>query len=56
MAVTFIMPVRDDWTSARELVRRLDRTLTTQEFTVDVLLIDDGSIRGCEPAEFRSAF
>jgi hypothetical protein len=46
------MPVRDDWTSATELVRRLNQTLSQSSYLADVLLIDDGSVERCAPDGF----
>ena len=56
MAITVIMPVRDDWTSASELVRRMDRIFRPHEFFLDILLIDDGSVRSYKSVEFGSTF
>lgn len=37
------MPVRDDWTSAAELLRRLDRAVAPLSCSLDVVLMDDAS-------------
>lgn len=54
--VVVLMPLRDDWASAAELIRRLDRTIASYPCTVDVLLVDDGSVQVCNPEEFESRF
>jgi glycosyltransferase involved in cell wall biosynthesis len=50
------MPVRDDWTSAAELIRRLDQSFHSFPCGLDVLLVDDGSVQGWSPADFQSKF
>ena len=50
------MPVRDDWVSAAELIRRLDRELSVCSAKLTVVLVDDGSVGPCIPEEFRSSF
>jgi polyisoprenyl-phosphate glycosyltransferase len=42
--VVVLMPVRDDWSSAAELIRRLDRELASLPCSVQVLMVDDGSV------------
>ena len=48
------MPLRDDWASAAELIRRLDRTVASYPCTLDVLLVDDASLQVCNGADFQS--
>jgi polyisoprenyl-phosphate glycosyltransferase len=50
------MPVRDDWASAAELIRRLDQTLSTHPYIINVLLVDDGSVHRCSVADFQFDF
>jgi glycosyltransferase involved in cell wall biosynthesis len=50
------MPLRDDWASAAELLRRLDRTLTAFPCHLHVVLVDDGSNQPPDPADFQSHF
>jgi polyisoprenyl-phosphate glycosyltransferase len=50
------MPLRDDWASAAELIRRVDAVLSTRACTADVLLVDDGSIEPVRPADFQGPF
>jgi len=50
------MPVRDDWASASELLRRLDQVISPSDCTVDILMVDDSSSIRCDPADFQSPF
>jgi len=50
------MPLRDDWASAAELIRLLDKAISSYPCTVDVLLVDDGSVQEFHSADFRSKF
>jgi glycosyltransferase involved in cell wall biosynthesis len=56
MRVTVLMPLRDDWASAAELIRRLDRTLAAYPCVLKVLLVDDGSVQPYKAADFQSGF
>jgi len=53
--VVVLMPVRDDWASASELIRRLDRAISNV-CSVEILLVDDGSLEECKSDDFRSRF
>jgi len=50
------MPLRDDWASAAELIRRLDQAISSYPCTVDVMLVDDGSVQDFRSADFQSRF
>jgi glycosyltransferase involved in cell wall biosynthesis len=54
--VSVVMPVRDDWTSAAELIRRLDHLLGTYECIFSLVLVDDGSTHPHTAADFQSDF
>jgi hypothetical protein len=56
LRVTILMPLRDDWASAAELIRRLDRVLASYPCTLSILLVDDGSIQPCNTRDFQSHF
>jgi len=56
MRVVVLMPVRDDWDSVAELVRRLDQTICSYPCALDVLIVDDGSVQECDPGDFQSHF
>ena len=56
MRVTVLMPLRDDWASGAELIRRLDRTLSAYPCILNVLLVDDGSVEPCAAADFQSKY
>lgn len=45
------MPLRDDWLSAAELIKRIDKALPSCR--IEVVLVDDASIRRCVPEEFH---
>lgn len=38
-----LMPVRDDWAAASELVKRLEKSIPSSRYTVEILMVDDGS-------------
>src|ERR1035437_6790865 len=54
--VVVVMPLRDDWSSAAELIRRLDQAVSSYPCALHVLLVDDGSAQGCNSADFQSDF
>lgn len=56
LRVVILMPLRDDWASAAELIRRLDQAISSFPCTVDVLLVDDGSIQAFDAVDFQSRF
>ena len=56
LRVVILMPVRDDWASAAELIRRLDPVLASEPCSIDVLIVDDGSLQPCDPADFQADF
>jgi polyisoprenyl-phosphate glycosyltransferase len=56
MRVAVLMPLQDDWTSASELIRRLDRTFGAYPCILNVLLVDDGSVQPCTAADFQSDY
>jgi hypothetical protein len=56
LRVVILMPLRDDWASAAELIRRLDQAISSFPCTLDVLLVDDGSIQAFDAADFQSRF
>jgi glycosyltransferase involved in cell wall biosynthesis len=51
-----LMPVRDDWDSASELLRRLDQVLSPSDCTVDIFMVDDSSSTKCNTTDFQGAF
>ena len=56
LRVTLIMPLRDDWSCAQELLRRIDRAAEPGAHALSVILIDDGSVRRCDPGRFAGPF
>ena len=50
------MPVRDDWASASELLRRLGKAISSYASVVDIFLVDDGSLQKYDRDSFQSHF
>ena len=50
------MPVRDDWTSAAELIRRLGNAVSPDDGTMEILLVDDGSVQRCDWNDCQDEF
>jgi len=48
LRLVVVMPVRDDWPSALELIRRVDELVSTRSCVVRICLIDDGSVERYE--------
>jgi len=51
-----LMPLRDDWLSAAELIRRLDKTIYPVACTMEIVLVDDGSLQRCDRNDFQMGF
>lgn len=56
LRVVVLIPLRDDWLSAAELLAQLDQVLSGQPFRVEILLVDDGSRQPCGAADFPTQF
>src|SRR6266478_2018295 len=58
LKVVVLMPVRDDWVSAAELILSLDRTIAASKSNVclDVLMVDDASVGSWLSLQFESHF
>lgn len=56
LRVTILMPLRDDWSCAEELIRRIDRAAQSSPYAVSVVLIDDGSVQKCDASKFAGPF
>lgn len=52
--VVVLMPLRDDWASASELICLLDQAICSYPCTLDVLIVDDGSVQDYSSEDFRS--
>jgi polyisoprenyl-phosphate glycosyltransferase len=50
------MPLRDDWPSAAELIRRLDKAISSYACNIEIVLVDDGSIQRYDSDDFQSNF
>lgn len=53
--VVVLMPLRDDWDSARELIQRLDQAVANV-CLIEVLLVDDGSMQQGNRDDFSSNY
>jgi polyisoprenyl-phosphate glycosyltransferase len=51
-----LMPLRDDWASAAELIRRLDKAISFDAYTMEIILVDDGSVQRCDRNDFQDSF
>lgn len=51
-----LMPLRDDWSSAAELIRRLDKAVDPGVCTLEIVLVDDGSAQRCERRDFQQSY
>ena len=56
LRLLILMPVRDDWVSAAELIRQLDMPVASCGCVVDVLMVDDGSLQSCPIGDFQGVF
>ncbi len=56
LRVVVLVPLRDDWLSAAELLRQLDRSLSAQPYRVEILLVDDASRQEARPIDFPGQF
>ena len=56
LRVVVLLPVRDDWDSASQLIRSLDRTVSAENANVRLkfLIVDDGSVEPWTAAQFIS--
>ena len=56
MRLIVLMPLRDDWPSSAELIRRLDKAISSDVCTMEILLVDDGSVQACDCNDFQGGF
>jgi glycosyltransferase involved in cell wall biosynthesis len=54
--VVILIPIRDDWVSVVELLRRLGQAVPSNPYVIDVLLVDDCSVETLHLAEVPSQF
>jgi polyisoprenyl-phosphate glycosyltransferase len=52
--LVLLLPLRDDWTSAAELIRRLDNAISSVACRIEIVLVDDASAQACERCVFPS--
>jgi len=53
LRLSVLMPVRDDWSSAAELIRRLEKILSSEACVAEIILVDDGSVERCQRDDFQ---
>ena len=53
LRLSVLMPVRDDWSSAAELIRRLEKIFSAEACAAEIILVDDASLKRCEPDDFQ---
>jgi len=51
--VVVLMPLRDDWASAAELIRRLEQAISPYPYIVSILMVDDGSVQDFRSVDFQ---
>ena len=56
LRLSVVMPLRDDWTSAAELIRRLDSAISCNACTMEILLVDDASVERYDHNDFQDSF
>jgi len=56
LRLAVLIPLRDDWPSAVELIRRLDKLISSDACTVELFLVDDGSVQGYDRNDFQLPF
>jgi glycosyltransferase involved in cell wall biosynthesis len=56
LRLVVLMPLRDDWPSAAELIRRLDKAISPDACTMEIILVDDGSVQSCDRNDFQIGF
>lgn len=56
LRLVVLMPLRDDWTSAAELIRRIDKAVPSDVCAMEILLVDDASVKRCDWNDFQSEF
>jgi polyisoprenyl-phosphate glycosyltransferase len=56
VSVVIVMPLRDDWKSAAELIRILDQALPGNRDTFQILVVDDASVQRATSDTFQGPF
>lgn len=56
LRLVVLMPLRDDWPSAAELIRRLDKAIPSSAYSIEIFLVDDGSLQRCNRSDFQGDF
>lgn len=53
LRLSVLMPVRDDWSSAAELIRRLERIFSSEACITEIIMVDDASLQRCARDDFQ---
>ncbi len=56
LRLVVLIPLRDDWVSAAELIRRIDKAISPGACIVEIFLVDDGSVQTYNRDDFKSHF
>jgi glycosyltransferase involved in cell wall biosynthesis len=56
LRLLILMPLRDDWSSAAELIRRIDKAVSDHNCKTEIVLVDDGSLQPCPRRDFQDDF
>ncbi len=56
LRLVILMPVRDDWASASELIRTLNEALSAISCLANIVMIDDGSVHRHDAGDFQDHF
>ena len=56
LRLVVLMPVRDDWESAAELIRRLDRSVSPDVCNMEIYVVDDASAQKYQASRFQQSF
>ena len=56
LRLVVLMPLRDDWLCAAELIRRLEKTISSHSCTIEIFVVDDGSVQKYNPDDFQGDF
>jgi glycosyltransferase involved in cell wall biosynthesis len=53
--IVVLLPLRDDWASVIELIRRLDNCISRDVYRTEIVVVDDASIQACDRSTFPSS-
>jgi hypothetical protein len=56
LRIGVLMPLRNDWASAAVLVKQVDDAVRSLACSLEIVIVDDGSVVGHEPRDFSGPF